>query len=155
MKKLVLTFMIVSMVFSLGFAARSPEFNKLKDAIQSSVPEGYEINKGQTWDHRHTMKKIAYDWDESQMNTLIYSWKSKGKSFTEMDFLFDHKKITYQGREALFIDGSKTGMSSIKIILTNGAGIFDLTHRSLEGKARNQAALEKLMAKVQLDILEK
>jgi hypothetical protein len=155
MKKIWLSVMIVLMFFSLGFSARSPEFNKLKNAIQSSVPEGYELNKGQTWDHRHTMKKIAYDWDESQMNTLIYSWKSKSKSFTEMDFLFDHKKITYKGREALFIDGTKTGMSSIKIILNNGAGIFDLTHRSLEGKARNQAALEKMLSKIQLDILEK
>ncbi len=155
MKKLMLTFIIVPIVFSMVFSARSPEFNKLKEAIQGSIPEGYEVNKGQTWDHRHTMKKIAYDWDESQMNTLIYSWKSKSKSFTEMDFLYDHKKIKFQDREALFIDGSKTGMSSIKIILKNGAGIFDLTHRSLEGKARNQAALEKLMAKVQLDILEK
>lgn len=155
MKKSLLILLIILVALSLGFSDRSPDFNKLKNAIQSSVPEGYEVNKGQTWDHRHTLKKITYDWDESQMNTLIYSCKSKIKSFTEMDFLFDHKKITYQGREALFIDGSKTGMSSIKIILNNGAGIFDLTHRSLEGKARNQAALEKMLAKVQLDILEK
>ena len=147
--------MIVLMFFSLGFSARSPEFNKLKNAIQNSVPKDYEVNNGQTWDHRHTLKKITYDWDESQMNTLIYSWKSKSKSFTEMDFLFDHKKITYMGREALFIDGSKTGMSSIKIILKNNSGIFELAHRSLEGKARNQAALEKLLAKVQLEVLEK
>lgn len=143
------------MMASLGFSDRSPEFNKLKTAIQSSVPQGYEVNKGQTWDHRHTLKKLTYDWDESQMNTLIYSWKSSSKSFTEMDFLFDHKKITYKGRKALFIDGSKTGMSSIKIVLNNGAGIFELTHRSLEGKAMKQPALEKMLAKVQLDILEK
>ena len=100
-------------------------------------------------------QKITYDWDESQMNRLIYSWKTKNKSFTQMDLMFDHKKITYQGREALFVDGSKTGMSSIKVVLKNGAGIFELTHRSLEGKARNQAALEKLLAQVNLESLEK
>jgi hypothetical protein len=72
-----------------------------------------------------------------------------------MDLMFDHQKMIYQGREALFIDGSKTGMSSIKLILKNGAGIFDLTHRSLEGKAMNRAALEKLLAKIPLDTLEK
>ena len=155
MKKLIFVFLTVLVITSFGYSGRSPEFNKLKNAIESSVPEEYKVNKGQTWDHRHTLKKITYDWDESQMNTLIFIWRSKNKSFTEMDFLYDHKKITYKGRKALFIDGSKTGMSSIKIILNNGAGIFDLTHRSLEGKARNQAALEKMLSGIKLDILEK
>jgi hypothetical protein len=154
MKKYLLIFLAVLLLAYLVFSDASPDFKKLEIAIKSTVPEGFTVNKGQTWDNK-MFQKITYDRGKSGMNRLIFSLNPNNKSFSEMDLALDHKKITFQGRKALFNDGSRTGMSSIKIILKNNSGSFTITHRSLEGKAMNQSDLEKLLSGMKLEILEK
>lgn len=154
MKKSLLIYLIVLMIASFGFSDYSPDFKKLEVAIKNSIPEGFTLNKGQTWDNRFNLK-ITYDRDKSEMNTLIYSLNPGSKTFSEIDLMLDHKKMTFQGRKALFNDGSKTGMSSIKIILKNNSGSFEVTHLSREGKAMNQSDLEKMLSGIKLEILEK
>lgn len=154
MKKYVLAMLTVLMIASLGYPDSSPEFQKLENAIKNAVPDGFIRNKGQSWDNRF-YRKITFDRGGYETNRLIFSFDPNGKSFSERDLALDHKKLTIQERKALFNDGSKTGMSVIKVILKNNSGLFTITHRSLDGKAMSQTGIETLLSKVNLEILEK
>lgn len=153
MKKYLIIYLLVFLVFMSGLLL-ADSFETLKKVITDSVPAGFTINKGQTSNSRFACK-ITYDKDSTGSNRLIYSLNPRKKEFSEMDLLFDHKKFTWQERDALFLDGSKTGMSGIKVILKNNAGAFSITHRAIGGTAMTKDELEKMLSTIALTEFEK
>ena len=154
------TFLLVVMSLSIPFISTlgqedgSEVFNTLRDAILSSLPEGFVVNTGQTSDSRFNYR-ITYDENGEETNRLIYLIDSNSSEFTEMDIAMEGENYSWKDREVLFIDGSKTGMSSIKVLLLNGAGKFTLTHRDFKTfKPMNKEDMEKMLEVISLEKLE-
>lgn len=49
-----------------------------------------------------------------------------------MDIALGGERYTWNEREALYIDGSETGMSVLIIILKKNVGMFSITHRDFK-----------------------
>lgn len=153
MKRHLFVYLLVVLVSVFGLL-QADTFETLKKVIKDAVPEGFAINKGQTWNNRLAYK-ITYDKDSTGMNSLIFSLNPNKNSFSAVDLAFDHKRFSWQGRDALFHDGAKTGLSSIKVLLKNKVGAFSITHRAIGGKALTQDELQKLLSTVTLEEFEK
>jgi len=154
MKKHVLAILLALVMAGPVLAGASPEFKKLDKAIKSAIPKRYARNRGLSSDNKF-YKAITFDQDGFETNQLIFRYDPDSGSFSPMDLAREHKKLTIQKRPALFIDGIKTGKSIIKVILKNNAGLVSITFRSMDGRAMSQPALENLLSKVNLDLLEK
>jgi len=152
MKRHLIVYLIVVLAVAFGFLG-ADTFETLQNVIKDAVPDGFTMNKGQTWNNRFAYK-ITYDKDSSGLNRMIFDLFPGKDAFSQMNLAFDHKRFTYQGREALFQDGTKTGMSAVIVILKNKAGRFSVTHRAIGGKAMTMDELEKLLSKVVLEKLE-
>ena len=153
MKRHLISFFVIVLIGTLGFL-QADTFETLNKVVKNVVPDGFTVNKGQTWNNRFTYK-ITYDKDPEGMNRLIFSLNPGKHEFSQMDLAFDHEKFTWQGRNALFTDGSKTGMSVIYFILKNKAGGFSIIHRAIGGKAMTKVELEKLLSSIALKEFEK
>lgn len=131
----------------------SERFTALRDAVKPALPNGYALNEGQTHDNRFSYQ-IAYDRGDDESDRLIFRITPGADSFSEMDDIMAPEKITFAGHEGRFADGAETGMSSIHILLGNGAGKFTVTHRALGGTARDKAGLIQLLEQIDLAALE-
>ena len=153
-------FFLIAMSLSIPFISTfgqedgSEDFNTFRDAILPSLPEGFLVNTGQTSDSRFNYR-ITYDEHGDETNRLIYKLAPTSKEFTEMDMAMGGKKYSWKEREALFIDGSETGMSTIAVILFNGAGKFTLSHRDFKTfSPKGKEDLEKMLESISLETLE-
>ena len=154
MKKKVLAILSVLLLTSMAFGGPSPGFKKLDQAIKGAIPDGYKRNRSQSWDNKFFIK-ITYDQGGFETNQLIFGLDPNSQSFSPMDLALSHQRMTIADREALFNDGIKTGKSIIKVILKNKAGLFSITFQSMEGRAMSQPAMENLLSKVNLGMLER
>ena len=144
----------VPFISTLGQEDGSEVFNALRDAILPSLPEGFVVNTGQTSDSRFNYR-ITYDENGDETNRLIYWLDPNSMEFTEMDLAMEGNNYSWKDREVLFSDGSATGMSSIKVLLLNGAGKFTLYHRDFKTfKPMNKEDLEKMLEVISLEKLE-
>ena len=153
MKRHLISFLVIVLIGTLGFL-QADTFETFNKVVKDAVPDGFTVNKGQTWNNRFTYK-ITYDKDPEGMNRLIFRFNPGKHEFSQVDLAFDHEKFTWQGRNALFTDGTKTGMSGMSVMLKNKAGGFSITHRAIGGKAMNRAELEKLLSSIALKEFEK
>ena len=154
MKKIftVLFIFMTSMAFSQENGSET--FNVIRDAFKSTIPAGFLVNTGQTSDNRFNYR-FTYDENGSELNRLIYILSPNSKEFSEMDIALGGVRFTWNEREALYIDGSETGMSVLIIILKNNVGIFSITHRDFKTyKPMNKEDLEQLLSKISMDKLE-
>ena len=151
---LVLMLLSIPFISTLGQEDGSDVFNTLRDAILPSLPEGFIMNTEQTSDSRFNYR-ITYDENGEETNRLIFKIAPNSKEFSEMDIAMGGEKYSWKEREALFIDGSETGMSSISIKLLNGAGKFTLSHRDFKTfSPKNKEDLEKMLEVIALEDLE-
>jgi len=153
MKRHLISFFVIVLIGTLGFL-QADTFETFNKVVKDAVPDGFTVNKGQTWNNRFTYK-ITYDKDPEGMNRLIFSLNPGKHEFSEMDLALYHQQLTWQGRNALFNDGTKTGMSGITVILKNKAGVFSIIHRAIGGKAMTRVELEKFLSSIALKELEK
>lgn len=154
MKKfLVVTSMVVLLAASSLLIAEV-SFDTLKSAVEKVVPAKFTLNEGQCWDNRST-KKVAFDGDKSKMETLTFTFRPGVDKFSETDLRMKTESYTWQGRDAIFADGSKVGMGSLSIILKNKAGKFTISHRIFGGTFLTKAEMEDMLSKIGLEELEK
>ncbi len=153
MKNVLIFLFILSISSVYGQEDGSESFNKLRDTIKPSVPDGYIVNKGQTWDNRFAYK-ITYNENGSEEHSLIYEFIPDASSFSELDQAMATEEYTWQGRKAIYQDGSQTGMSSIVILLKNNKGKFTLSNMTLDLTAMDKAALKNLLSHVDLTNIE-
>ena len=151
---------IFSLIFILSTATvfsqedGSETYNVIRDAIKASIPEGFIVNTGQTTDNRFNYS-YTYDENGSELNRLIYNLIPGTEGFSEIELALGEEPYLWNERKALFIDGSKTGMSGIEIILKNNAGKFSVMHRDFKTyKPMNKEDLEQLFSKFSMDKLE-
>lgn len=154
MKKLTLALLLALMMAGPVLAGASPEFKKMDKAIRSAIPKRYVRNRGLSSDNKF-YKEITFDQDGFETNQLVFRYDPDSGSFSPKDLAREHKKLTIQKRQVLFNDGIKTGKSVIKVILKNNVGLFSITFQSMDGRAMSQPAMENLLTKVRLEILEK
>ena len=131
MKK-IFTILFIFMTF-MAFSQEdgSETFNEIRDAYKPTIPAGFSVNTGQTSDNRF-IYRFTYDENGSELNRLIYNLSPGSKEFSEMDIALGGERYTWNEREALYIDGSETGMSVLIIILKKNVGMFSITHRDFK-----------------------
>lgn len=153
MKKHVWVMFSILLVIILLYGEASPGFKKLDRAIKNAVPGEYTRNRDQSWDNKF-FQRITFDRDGFETNQLIFSLDPGSQAFSPTDLALNHRRTAIEGRAVLFNDGTRTGKSILKIILKNQAGLFSITFQSMEGRAMSMPAMENILSKVNLDILE-
>ena len=150
----IIHFLLVSILVS-GMLVQAGEltFDQIHDSVKNCIPSGFTFNKGQSWDNRF-MYKVTYQGDESKAEELVFSLLPQAKGFSEMDLLGDKEEFKVDGRSALFGDGSKTGFSTLYIILKNDSGKFQVSHRLLGGIPMDKTAFMEMLSKIDLSKLE-
>jgi hypothetical protein len=146
---------IALMLFAtVAISQDSEKLIELKEAVQPTLDAAYQLNAGQTFDSRFNYK-VTYDKNGEESDRMIYSVHPNTFKFSELNIALATEKYTWNDREALYQDGSETGMSSIVIILKNEAGKFAVTHRMLGGIPLDKAGLEKVLSQINWELLEK
>lgn len=144
----------LAFIFMMALAAASAQNNTLdtlKNIVQPAVPAGFNINNEQTRADRFSCQ-AAYDKDATGNSRLIFAFYRAAEEFSELSLNMDHQILEHNGRKILFLDGSKTGMSGLQIILPSGR--FDITHRTLDGTAMNKEGLLEMLSKIAVEQLK-
>jgi hypothetical protein len=153
------SFLLIAILISIstfnGYCQEgSEEFQKIHEIIKPSVKEGFVWNTSQTWDSRFKYA-ITYDYNNSELNRLIYAFMPNAKEFSMMAEPLGGVEFEYEGRRAIYIDGSETGMSSISVLLNGEKGRFELSHRELESMATfSKDELIEILSKITMETLE-
>lgn len=122
--------------------------------IKPSVIEGFVWKSNESWDSRFRYSYI-YDLNESELNRLIYVFYPNAKEFSMMAAAMGGVEFEWQGREAMYIDGKDTGMSSISVLLNNGKGRFEISHRELTNTSPfSKEQLEKILSMIAIEDIE-
>jgi hypothetical protein len=153
MKKHIQVIILMLLMAAPVLQGASPEFKKLLTAIGSAVPKDYIRNRGLSSDNTF-YAEITYDQDGFETNQLLFRYDPGSSAFSPRDLALEHNKSIIRERPVLFNDGLKTGKSVIKVILNNKAGVFSITFQSMKNRIMSQPALENLLSKVNLKILE-
>ena len=153
---IMMTFLLLQPLYkTYGQPTGSEEFEKIHELIKPSVNEGYEWNTSQSSDSRFKCT-LTYDLQGSELNRLIYGFSPNAKEFSLMAAALGGVEFDMNGRRAMYIDGKETGMSSISVLLNEGKGKFEVTHRDLGSmKPYSKSELLEIITKIDLDTLEK
>jgi len=153
MKRTIIAMICFNLIAGIMLLAGDLSFETFKGITKNAVPKDFSVNEGKVRSSR-SFFAIEYRKDEMGQEALIFELNPKSTAFSAMQLAMDHSKFKIEDREAIYLDGSKTGMSSISIILKNNRGRFTIRHKNIGGTAWDKAGLEKILANIKLADLE-
>ena len=152
MKK-VFTLVLAIAILPFAIQAADLSWDTFKNSVAKAAPDGFEYSRRSN--ESRFLFNVQYDNAADQFEAIIFNFFPGRTEFNEGEKRDNPSVLKIDGRDALFTDGTKTGMSSLAILLKNKTGKLIIRHRKLGGKPTTLDGFKVMVEAINLDNLDK
>ena len=152
MKK-ILSLVIAIAILPFAIQAADLSWDTFKNSVAKAAPDGFEYSRRSS--ESRGFFNVQYDNSANQWEAVMFHFFPGRTEFNEGDKLGDPSVLKIDGRDALFTDGTKTGMSSLAILLKNKTGKLIIRHRKIGGTPTSLEGFKAMMEAIDLNKLDK